>query len=163
MNHFRHAVAVVPQMPILFSGTLWENLTYGMAYSSREQVMEALQKTGLTDMVMGNEDGLNMRILEGGENLSGGQRQRVAIARALLRHPKIVLLDKATSALDAESEREVQQVIESIIHTCTVVIVAHRLNTIRHADIIYELKSGKATCYDSFAEYQRAKGDADHE
>lgn len=99
----------------------------------------------------------------GGNLLSGGQRQRVAIARALLRHPKIVLLDKATSALDAESEREVQQVIESIIHTCTVVIVAHRLNTIRHADIIYELKSGKATCYDSFAEYQRAKGDADHE
>jgi len=153
-NHFRHSVAVVPQTPILFSGTLWDNLTGGMEYVSTAQVMRVLRQAGLEQMVSDCEEGLAMPILEDGQNLSGGQRQRVAIARALLRQPRIILLDEATSALDPQSELEVQRTIESIMHSCTVVIVAHRLNTIRKADMIYEIRNGKARRYDSFEDYE---------
>ena len=143
-NSFRRYVAVVPQNTVLFSGTLWENLVYGLNYISTARVMEVLQSVGLEDLVLSHPDGLNREILEGGDNLSGGQRQRIAIARALLREAKFILFDEATSALDAESEKQVQEAIESLMGSCTMLMVAHRLNTLRKADMIYRLKDGKA-------------------
>ena len=102
-------------------------------------------------------------VFENGANLSGGQRQRISIARALLRDPRIILLDEVTSALDAESEQQVQRTIDSIMHNCTVILVAHRLNTVKNADVIYEIRDGKAFRYDSFREYADLRGDTDSE
>ena len=101
-----------------------------------------LRDVGLEELVTAHPDGLLRPVTEGGENLSGGQRQRISIARALLRDPGIILLDEATSALDAESEREVQDAIEAIMGKCTIIMVAHRLNTIRNVDAVYRFEDG---------------------
>ena len=141
-EHFRRSLAVVPQNPILCSGTLWDNLTNGCRYVTTEQVMDVLKSVGLEDLANKHPDGLMRPIFEGGENLSGGQRQRIAIARALLRNPRIILFDEATSALDSESEQEVQRAIEAMMGSCTVVVVAHRLNTLKKVDRIYRIEDG---------------------
>ncbi len=117
--------------------------------------MDVLEKVGLKDFVNNSEDGLDMQISEGGLNLSGGQRQRVSIARSLLRNPDIIIFDEATSALDGESEKEVQAALESIMSSCTVIIAAHRLNTIKKAQVFYEIRDGKAIRYDSFEQLER--------
>lgn len=142
-EHFRRSLAVVPQNPILCSGTLWDNLTTGCRYVTTEQVMAVLKSVGLENLAAEHPDGLMRPIFEGGENLSGGQRQRIAIARALLRKPRIILFDEATSALDTESEQEVQRAIEAMMGNCTVVMVAHRLNTLKKVDRIYRIEEGK--------------------
>lgn len=148
---YRHNIAVVPQHTVLFSGTLWENLVYGMSYITTAQVEEALKSVGLEGLYANHPKGLNRPILEGGTNLSGGQRQRISIARALLRQPKIILFDEPTSALDYDSEKEVQEAIDHLIGGCTVIIAAHRLNTLKKADRIYRLEAGKLTvCNDLF-------------
>ena len=138
-NSFRQHIALVPQQSVLFSGTLWDNLVYGLRYVSTRRVMEALSSVGLTDLITSHPDGLMRPIYEGGENLSGGQRQRISIARALLRDPAILLFDEPTSALDRESEEEVQQAIAGLLGKRTVVLVAHRLNTLQGVDAIYEI------------------------
>ena len=161
-NHYRRCIAVVPQTPILFAGTLWENLTYGLQSCSTAQVTQVLRQVGLDSLILDHEEGLDLQLNEGGANLSGGQRQRIAIARALLRNPKIILLDEATSALDEDSEREVQAAIESAMHTCTMVIVAHRLHTIEKADLIYEVADGNLHRFDSYEAYMRRSASAAH-
>ena len=158
-NQYRHSLAVVPQTPILFAGTLWDNLVYGLSYCSTEQVMDVLRKVGLEELVRKQPEGLNMPVQEGGKNLSGGQRQRLSIARAMLRRPKLVLLDEATSALDPVSEREVQEALEAMMGTCTMIMVAHRLNTIRKADLIFALQNGKAIRYDSYEQFRKERTD----
>lgn len=162
INDFRRHVALVPQNSKLFSGTLWDNLTFGLEYINRAQVLEVIRSVGLEDMLSALPDGLNTVILEGGGNLSGGQRQRVAIARALLRNARIVLFDEATSALDAASEAQVQRAIEAMLPGRTVVMVAHRLNTLSKADFIYRIEDGKATLcpsYESLIEGPAAPAD----
>ena len=149
-NSFRRHVAVVPQNTVLFSGTLWDNLVYGLKYVSVERVLDVLRRVGLDDLLKSLPDGLNSQIFEDGGNLSGGQRQRIAIARALLRDARIILFDEATSALDADSERQVQSAIDAVMAECTVVIVAHRLNTLRKVDRIYRIEDGKAIPCESF-------------
>ncbi|MDO4890986.1 MAG: ABC transporter ATP-binding protein [Coriobacteriaceae bacterium] len=141
---YRRHIAVVPQSTVLFEGTLWENLTYGTNYLSTAEVLDALRKVGLAELAEASPDGLDMPIAEGGANLSGGQRQRIAIARALLRQPRIILFDEATSALDVESEQQVQEAIDAIMGECTVVMVAHRLSTLRKVDAIYRIEGGNA-------------------
>lgn len=150
INDFRRHVAVVSQNTVLFAGTLWDNLVYGLKYVNRSQVMDVIRSVGLEDMLSSLPDGLNSAILEGGGNLSGGQRQRVAIARALLRNARIVLFDEATSALDAESEQQVQRAIDAILSKCTVIMVAHRLNTLKKSDFIYRIEGGCATLCPSY-------------
>ena len=154
-NAYRRHVAVVPQNTVLFSGTLWENLVYGLKYVSNQRVLDALNSVGLDDLLQTLPEGLQSQIQENGGNLSGGQRQRIAIARALLRDAKIILFDEATSALDAESERQVQQAIDAVMKKCTVVMVAHRLTTLRRVDRIYRVEGGKVTPYDSYAQVIR--------
>lgn len=147
---YRRSIAVVPQTTVLFSGTLWDNLVYGLRYVSAEKVMDVVRRVGLEDLVASLPEGLNTPILENGGNLSGGQRQRIAIARALLRDPKIILLDEATSALDSISERQVQTAIDAIMGCCTVIMAAHRLGTLRRADAVYRIERGMIQRYDSF-------------
>ena len=147
---YRHHIAVVPQQTVLFSGTLWDNLVYGLNYVTADMVMDVIRRVGLEDLVESLPEGLNTPILENGGNLSGGQRQRIAIARALLRKPKIILLDEATSALDTASERQVQEAIDAMMGSCTVIMVAHRLNTLRRADTIYRLDQGSISRYEDF-------------
>ncbi len=155
---YRHRIAVVPQTTVLFSGTLWENLVYGMRYVTADRVMDALERVGLQELVTGHPEGLNRPVYENGENFSGGQRQRIAIVRALLRNPRIILFDEATSALDEKSERQVQQAINAVMGTCTVVMVAHRLNTLRRADILYRIDQEGVTRYASYDEMMKEEG-----
>ena len=155
---YRRNIAVVPQSTVLFSGTLWDNLVYGLSFVSADRVMNVIRSVGLEELVNSLPDGLNTRILEGGGNLSGGQRQRISIARALLREPKIILLDEATSALDSVSERQVQEAVDAMMGQCTVVMVAHRLSTLRHADVICRLDQGELEKYDSFEQVIRDMG-----
>ena len=146
---YRQHIAVVPQSTVLFSGTLWDNLVYGLRYVSADKVMEVIRRVGLEDLVSSLPEGLFSQILENGGNLSGGQRQRISIARALLRDPKIILLDEATSALDSISERQVQSAVDAMMGSCTVIIVAHRIGTIKSVDKIYGINGGKLTEYNS--------------
>ena len=148
----------MPQNTVLFSGTLWDNLVYGLSYVTTAQVLDALRRVGLQDLLDSLPDGLNTRIFEGGSNLSGGQRQRIAIARALLRDARIILFDEATSALDEESERQVQAAIDAVMDQCTVVMVAHRLGTLRKVDVIYRIEDGRAIPYDSYEQVLREVG-----
>ena len=152
---YRRHIAVVPQHTALFSGSLWDNLVYGLGYVSPESVMDVIRLVGLQDLVESLPEGLQTQIQENGSNLSGGQRQRVAIARALLRNPKIILLDEATSALDAESERQVQAAIDAMMGRCTVIMVAHRLGTLRRADAVYRIDQGKLHRYTGFDQVVR--------
>ena len=142
-SSYRHNIAVVPQNTALFFGTLWDNLIYGLSYVSTDQVKDVLKSVGLDSLYTSHPEGLRRPIYEGGENLSGGQRQRIAIARALLRNPKIILFDEATSALDSESEEQVQRAIDALIGSATVLMVAHKLNTLRKADRVYQLHAAR--------------------
>ena len=144
-NSYRRSVAIVPQNPVLFSGTLWDNLVYGLNYVSADQVLQIIRRVGLESLVLSHPEGLMRPVTEGGENLSGGQRQRVSIARALLRDPRILIFDEATSALDTESEKEVQAAIEAAMGSCTELLVAHRLNTLSRVDRIYRIEDGRVT------------------
>ncbi len=152
---YRRHVAVVPQNTVLFSGTLWENLVYGLSYVSTERVLDVLKRVGLEDLLNTLPDGLNSPILEDGGNLSGGQKQRIAIARALLRNARIILFDEATSALDSESEKQVQAAINEAMKQATVIMVAHRLNTLRKVDHIYRIDNGECVGYESYEQMIR--------
>ena len=155
---YRRNIAVVPQQTVLFSGTLWDNLVYGLNYVSADRVLDVIRRVRLEELVASLPEGLNSRINENGGNLSGGQRQRIAIARALLRNPKIIRLDEATSALDSDSERQVQEAVDAMMGSCTVVMVAHRLNTLRRADVVFRVRNGKLErCEDLEQELREAE------
>jgi len=144
MRTWRRRIAMVPQQTILFSGTLLDNITYGLANYSDTQVQAAVEAANLSEVVQSLPNGLDTVVGENGLKLSGGQRQRLAIARALIRDPKVIILDEATSALDVISEREVQVAIENLVQGRTTFIVAHRLSTIRQADIVVVMQEGRA-------------------
>jgi len=152
---YRRHIAVVPQNTTLFSGTLWDNLVFGLGYVSTDRVMDVISRVGLEDLVASLPDGLDTPILENGGNLSGGQRQRISVARALLRNPKIILLDEATSALDRATERQVQEAVEAVMGCCTVVMSAHRLGTLRRADTVWKIENGKLKRYDDLEQVMR--------
>lgn len=143
LSSYRRHLAVVPQHTMLFSGTLYQNLTYGAPiYVSRSRVMEVIKQVGLESYVKSLPQGLDYPITEAGTNLSGGQMQRLSIARALLRDPSIIILDEPTSALDQANERRIVEILKSINGSCTIIMVAHRLNTIKHFDSIAVLDHG---------------------
>ena len=140
---YRSNFAVVPQEVLLFGGTIKENIAYGKADASDKEILEAAQKANAWDFIDSFPDKLETVVGERGIKLSGGQRQRVAIARAILRDPAILILDEATSSLDAESEKVVQDALDKLMEGRTSVIIAHRLATIRNVDCIYVLDNGK--------------------
>jgi ATP-binding cassette subfamily B protein len=136
-------MAIVPQDVLLFGGTVGENIAYGRPGASDEEVVEAARKANAHDFISSFPEGYRTRVGERGVQLSGGQRQRVAIARAILRDPAILILDEATSSLDAESESLVLQALDRLMQGRTALIIAHRLSTVRRADRIYVLKDGR--------------------
>lgn len=139
---YRQNIAVVPQEVILFGGTIRENIAYGKPNATHEEVREAARKANALDFIESFPDQLETIVGERGIKLSGGQRQRIAIARAILKDPKILILDEATSSLDAESEKLVQEALDGLMQNRTTIIIAHRLATVRNVDCIYVIKDG---------------------
>jgi len=143
LSELRNQMAIVPQDVLLFGGTIRENILYGRPDASEAELVEAAVKANAMKFIEGFPEGLDTVVGERGITLSGGQRQRIAIARAVLKNPSILILDEATSSLDSESERLVQDALDELMKGRTTFIVAHRLSTIRNADKIIVLDSGQ--------------------
>ena len=142
LSTLRSQIALVPQDIFLFGGSIGENIKYGNPKASSDQVVEAAKQANAWNFIKRFPDGLDTLVGERGTQLSGGQRQRVAIARALLKNPGILILDEATSSLDSESERLVQDALENLMAGRTSIVIAHRLSTVRNADQIFVLDEG---------------------
>lgn len=140
---YRRIFGVVAQDNLLFNATVADNIAYAVPETSMEEVEKAARIANAHEFIVELPEGYNTYVGDRGVRLSGGQRQRIAIARAVIRKPEILILDEATSSLDTESERKVQDAIDQIIHTTTAVVIAHRLSTIKEADKIIVLDRGK--------------------
>jgi len=145
IQHLRHNIGIVPQEVLLFGGSIEENIRYGKPEATRAEITEAAQKANAWEFISSFPDGLETRVGERGIKLSGGQRQRIAIARAILKDPAILVLDEATSSLDSESERLVQDALDKLMENRTTIIIAHRLATVRKADRIFVIQQGIIT------------------
>lgn len=143
LKSLRKHIALVQQEPALFATSIYENILYGKDGASEGEVIEAAKLANAHSFISALPEGYSTKVGERGVQLSGGQKQRVAIARAVLKNPEILLLDEATSALDVESERVVQQALQRLMTKRTTIIVAHRLSTIKNADQISIIESGK--------------------
>jgi ATP-binding cassette, subfamily B, bacterial MsbA len=143
IRSLREQIAVVAQENILFHDTVWNNISYGLSNVSEERVVEAAQTALAHDFISSLPQKYNTIIGERGTRLSGGQRQRIAIARAILKDSPILILDEATSELDAESEMYVQKALANLMTGRTTFVIAHRLATIRRADQILVLEEGQ--------------------
>ena len=145
LENLRGNMSIVPQDVILFGGTIKENIAYGKPNASEEEIIAAAKQANAFNFVDGFPEKFETLVGERGVKLSGGQRQRIAIARALLKNPSILILDEATSSLDSESEKLVQEALEVLMEGRTSIIIAHRLSTIRNADKILVLDNGIIT------------------
>ncbi|EOZ92190.1 Lipid A export ATP-binding/permease protein MsbA [Indibacter alkaliphilus LW1] len=143
LKQLRSNIGIVPQEVLLFGGSIKENIAYARPEASEEEIIEAAKKANAWQFISQFPEGLDTKVGERGIKLSGGQRQRVAIARAILKDPAILILDEATSSLDAESESLVQEALDELMKNRTTIIIAHRLATIRKVDRIYVLKEGE--------------------
>jgi ATP-binding cassette subfamily B protein len=139
----RARVGVVSQEPFIFNGTVRENIALGRPEATSEEVLKAARAAGLAEFIAGLPERYETIIGERGANLSGGQRQRLAIARALLKKPEILIFDEATSHLDTGTEQAIQRNLRTAFAGKTVILVAHRLSTVKDADIIYVLHRGR--------------------
>ena len=142
LNEIRKNIGLVPQEVILFGGTIEENIAYGRPGASTEQIRDAARQANALEFIEKFPGQFQTMVGERGIKLSGGQRQRIAIARAILKDPKILILDEATSSLDAESENLVQAALDELMKNRTTIIIAHRLATIRKVDYIYVIGEG---------------------
>ena len=143
LESVRSQMGIVTQEPILFNDTISRNIALGMEHATPEQIKQAAIIANAHDFITHKEGGYNSNIGDRGSKLSGGERQRLTIARAVLKNPPILILDEATSSLDTESERLVQDAIYKMMHNRTSIVIAHRLSTIRHADEILVLNKGE--------------------
>ncbi|MFT4664387.1 MAG: ATP-binding cassette subfamily B protein [Polaribacter sp.] len=143
LRDLRNCMSLVPQEVILFGGTIRENILYGKEDATDEEVIEAAKQSNSWEFIRTFPETLDTLVGERGVKLSGGQRQRIAIARAILKNPAILLLDEATSSLDAESEKLVQEALDTLMEGRTSIIIAHRLATIREVDTIFVLDQGQ--------------------
>ncbi len=142
-HDLRSLMGNVNQEAILFNDTIYNNITFGVESATMEQVIAAAKIANAHDFIMATPDGYETTIGDRGSRLSGGQRQRLSIARAILKNPPILILDEATSALDTESEKLVQEALDNLMADRTTLVVAHRLSTIRNADLICVLHEGE--------------------
>ncbi|HYF03536.1 MAG TPA: ABC transporter transmembrane domain-containing protein [Patescibacteria group bacterium] len=139
----RQNIGTVPQDIVLFGGTIGENIRYGKLGATDDEVWRAAELANAANFIKQFPEGLNTLVGDRGVKLSGGQRQRVAIARTILKNPPILILDEATSSLDAESEYLIQEALERLMHGRTTIIIAHRLSTVRRCDTIFVFSNGK--------------------
>ena len=143
LTSIRDQMGVVTQEAILFNDTIANNIALGMQNATEEAIMNAAKIANAHNFILQKENGYHTNIGDRGNKLSGGEKQRITIARAVLKNPPILILDEATSSLDTESERQVQDAINNLMANRTSIVIAHRLSTIRHADEIIVLQKGK--------------------
>ena len=155
IKSLRQQIAYVSQQPILFEGSILENIRLGRPDATDEEVFEASTLANAHEFILEQPEGYDTMVGEMGSNLSGGQRQRISIARAFLRNAKILLLDEATSALDNKSEKKVQKALETLMTGRTTIVVAHRLSTIRDANCIYFIDEGRIVEHGTHGELRK--------
>jgi ABC-type multidrug transport system fused ATPase/permease subunit len=143
LRMLRRQIGLVSQETFLFSGTVRDNIAYANLHATDNEIIAAARAANAHDFIVATPEGYQLEVGERGAQLSGGQRQRIAIARAILRNPKIMIFDEATSHLDCESERLIQEALETLSKGRTVFVVAHRLSTIRRADRIVVIEQGR--------------------
>lgn len=143
ISDLRNLLGIVSQQSILFNDTFFNNIAFGMDNPEEEDVVQAAMIANAHDFIMETKDGYQTNVGDAGSKLSGGQRQRISIARALLKNPPILILDEATSSLDTESEKLVQDAIIKLMKNRTSIVIAHRLSTVKHADEILVLEDGR--------------------
>ncbi|XP_054017022.1 ATP-dependent translocase ABCB1 [Dryobates pubescens] len=158
VRYLREVIGVVNQEPVLFATTIAENIRYGREDVTMEEIEKATKEANAYDFIMRLPNKFETLVGERGAQLSGGQKQRIAIARALVRNPKILLLDEATSALDTESESVVQAALDKVRRGRTTVVVAHRLSTVRSADLIAVFENGAVSEQGTHSQLMEMKG-----
>jgi ATP-binding cassette subfamily B protein len=139
---YRRHIGLVLQEPFLFFGTIADNIAYGMPDATREQVVAAARAAHAHEFILRMPQGYDSLVGERGQGLSGGERQRISIARALLINPRILILDEATSAVDTETEKEIQNALDNLVRGRTTIAIAHRLSTLRKADRLVVMDKG---------------------
>jgi ATP-binding cassette subfamily B protein len=142
-GHYRRQIGMVLQDPYLFHGTVLDNIRYGLPEATLDATIAAAKAANAHDFVCKLPHGYDTVVGERGHTLSGGERQRVSIARAILHDPRILILDEATSSVDTETEREIQQALERLIAGRTVFAIAHRLSTLRRASRLFVIEDGR--------------------
>jgi ATP-binding cassette subfamily B protein len=158
LENLRSQIGIVPQEPFLFSGTVAENISYGKPGASFEEIMEAAIAANAHNFIVAKSDGYDTQVGERGSELSGGEKQRVAIARAILHDPKILILDEATSSVDVETEKQIQEAIARLTQGRTTFAIAHRLSTLRNADRLVILEGGRIVEIGTHNELLEKKG-----
>lgn len=158
LHDLRNLMGNVNQEPILFNETFYNNISFGVDGAKEENVVHAAKIANAHDFIMATENGYQTNIGDRGDKLSGGQKQRISIARAILKNPPILILDEATSSLDTESEKLVQEALEHLMKNRTSLVIAHRLSTIKNADVICVLNEGKIVEMGSHEELISQKG-----
>ena len=158
LEDYRRNIGIVLQEPFLFYGTIADNIAYGRPDATREQILSAARAARAHEFILRQPDGYDSFVGERGMSLSGGERQRISIARALLIDPAILILDEATSAVDTETEREIQLALENLTRGRTTIAIAHRLSTLRRADRLVVLEQGRITEIGSHDELLQRSG-----
>ena len=152
------AIGYVLQTPHLFSGTIRENLLYGNPNASEEAIARALKLVSADEVVARMEKGIDFNVGEGGDLLSTGEKQLISFARAILADPRILVLDEATASVDTLTEQKIQSAIDTIIQGRTSLVIAHRLSTVRNADLILVVMNGKIVEQGTHAELLKKQG-----
>ncbi len=158
-DDLRRNIAIVSQETYLFVGTIFDNIRYANHNATREEVIEAAKAAGAHDFIVKLPDAYDTMVGFGHKDLSGGEKQRVSIARALLRKPKILILDEATAAMDTQTERRIQNTLDSLSKGRTTIMIAHRLSTLKNADSLIVVNGGKVTEVGTHAELLAKKGE----
>ena len=156
IKDLRNQIGVVTQQSILFNDTVANNISFGSKDSTREEIMKAAMVANAHEFIMELQGGYEYNVGDGGTKLSGGQKQRISIARAVLNNPPILILDEATSSLDTESEKEVQEALQKLMENRTSLVIAHRLSTIVNADRIYVLEKEKSLIMEPITSFSSA-------